>query len=200
MSKSRKIPLILFLIFVSGAMNALHAHPHVFITTEVGTVFDSTGICGFRVKYYFDPVYSQNLVQEFETDKNGTFEEAELKVLQEKAFSNLINYSYFLHVWAGGKKITHGDVSDFNAFIEYDELIYTFFIHTRIPVGPDEMKIKIAIYEHTYFLDVSLDEKKVTFENTSFYQLDYAVIKDKTLAYFYDQVYPPCIVLNVRKK
>lgn len=178
-----------------------NAHPHVFIDTDITVGFDSNGLGYLKVIFVFDEMFSSDFIKNFDTDKNGILDKKENSVIQEKAFSNLINYSYFTHVVAKGKEIKFTGVSNFNAKIKNQIVIYSFILKPHIPIGYDaQQTIKIAPFDKSYYIDVALNKQNISFENTNEYSYSYKIIEDKKLAYYYEQIYPECIVLTVKKK
>ena len=198
MKFSKKIIVVTLLLF-AFQIEAL-AHPHVFIETELTICFDKEGINKFKVKYNYDKMFSEELKQNFDTNKNNFFEASEIENIRTKAFSNLVNYSYFIHIRSRGKKIKNGDVSNFTAVITDNGVYYSFNLNTKIPISKTANIYKIATYEHTYYLDVTYKHNSTKFENTDYYDYTYKVIEDKSQAYYYKQIYPETIVLSIKKK
>src|SRR5690554_2795646 len=102
-----------------------YAHPHIFIHTDIDIYYNATGIEKLHVQFHFDEIFSEDLMQNFDADKNKSFSTKEIAEIKSKAFSNLKNYNYFIHIRAGGKKITIEDVSNFSARIDDGIVIYS---------------------------------------------------------------------------
>lgn len=192
--------LFIFIPLFFFARIEVFAHPHVFIETELIICFDKDGINKFKVKYNYDKMFAEELKQNFDINKNNIFEASEIENIRTKAFSNLVNYNYFIHTSCRGKKIKNGDVSDFTVVITDDGVYYSFNLNTKIPLSKTAKVCKIATYEHTYYLDVTYKHNSTKFENTDDYDYTYKVIEDKSQAYYYDQIYPETIVLSIKKK
>ena len=148
------------------------------------------------LKIFFFPNY---LKSNFDTDKNGFFSKEEIKIIQKKAFSNLINYNYFIHIITHKKKIKFRNVSDFNVYKKEDAIVYTFTLKPDIAINSNNETIKIAPYDQSYYIDVALKKRSLKFENTEGYSYSYRIIVDEQMAYYFDQIFPDCIVLTVKK-
>lgn len=174
------------------------AHPHLFIDADIQVELDSIGINRIQVSFAFDKMYSRDLISRFDTDQNGTISNEESNNMQENAFSNLINYNYFIHVIYHKNEIKFTSVYDFKARIKDDDIVvYSFALKPNIIIGSTTAIIKIAPYDHTYYIDVSLNKESVSIDNSYGYYYDYNIIEDKQLAYYYDQIFPDCIVLKL---
>lgn len=176
-----------------------YAHPHIFIDTEVTVCFNDAGISKLKVTFYFDKIFSEDLMQNFDANNNNSFEASEIEQIKENAFSNLVNFNYFVHAIYHNKKIVFKDVSDFSATIKGNVVSYSFTINTDFAIGANMEYIKIAFYDHSYFIDVSLNKETVKFENPNTFTYKYSVIEDKKLAYYYNQIYPDCMVISIKK-
>ena len=53
------------------------AHPHVFVDNRVTFLFDGSRLTGFRENWLFDEVFSDQLLQDFDTNHDGQFSKAE---------------------------------------------------------------------------------------------------------------------------
>lgn len=189
---------ITMLIFI-GSKNAF-AHPHVFIDTNIAIDFDDSGIGYLDVTFSFDNMFSADFISQFDTDQNNKIDEQENKTIQEKAFSNLENYNYFVHVIVSGQKLEFKEVYYFQAQIKNNIVVYSFKLKPNIPIEKESATIKIAPYDQSYYIDVALNKKDLKFENTEDYSFSYEIIEDKSQAYYYDQIYPDCLVLVVNRK
>lgn len=173
------------------------AHPHVFIETSVTVVYAQTSIEKLAIKYEFDAMFSTDLIQAFDKNKNNKFEQTEVTDLFNNAFSNLKEYNYFIHVVDGGKKLTFSSVNNFKAIIKDGKVLYYFDIKTNINTKTPK-KVKIAAYDHSYYIDVGLLQKNVRFKNSELATFDWKLIEDPSMAFYFDQLYPPCAVITFK--
>ncbi len=188
--------LLLFALFSVE----IFSHPHVFISTELKVCFNDQGMRGIEVKYVYAEMFTHELKQMYDVNKNEKFDENEVRVIKASAFSNLINYDYFVHVMFDNKKVKSTDVTDFKAYIEDGSAVYSFFLVNEIEFSSVPKVLKIAPYDHTYFIDVTLDEKKVEFEENTNIAYKFETFADKSQSYYYDQITPECVKLTVNRK
>lgn len=200
MKKIKLLYIFIICIFFVGKRTLTNAHPHVFIDTDITVGFNNAGLAYIKVAFVFDEMFSSDFIKNFDIDKNNILDEKEIKNVQENAFSNLVNYNYFIHVVVKGKKISFANVYDFNAKIQDQTVVYSFMLKPNIDIGDESQTIKIAPYDHSYYIDVALNKQNISFENTDGYIYSYKVIEDEQLAYYYEQIYPECIVLKVKKQ
>jgi ABC-type uncharacterized transport system substrate-binding protein len=194
------IKTIYILCIVLLLVKTGYAHPHIFIHTDIDVYYNATGIEKLHVQFHFDEIFSEDLMQNFDADKNKSFSTKEIAEIKSKAFNNLKNYNYFIHIRAGGKKITIEDVSNFSARIDDGIVVYSFDVQKHIPVSRENTTIKISPYDHSYYIAVYLNKQNIRFHNTDSFIHNYSVIEDKSQAYYYEQIYPETIVLQTRRK
>ena len=190
--------LSIFLLF-SLPGNAL-SHPHVFIYNSIKIVFDKKGLVGFRVKWVFDEMFSNMLIYDYDKNGNGSFEPSEIREIKNGAFSNLKSFDYFTHIKINGKPFKVKFVKDFSAKIKGDALTYRFFVPCHVLALSTFKKIKISIYDDSFYCSVFLTKNPIDFENTSPYEFHYRIGKNKKEAYYYGQVFPEEITLRFRLK
>ncbi len=186
--------LLLFLVFSSYIVSA---HPHIFIKTGVTVCFNGNLINKLKIEFEFDKVFSQELMQTFDNNKNYTFEQSEIEILEKKAFSNLVNYNYLIYVTDNDKKLTTDNITNFTASYKDGVVTYKFEIITDIKISESKKTVKIAAYDHSYYFSVEI--KSVKFENDNFISSSYEIIEDRKQAFYYNQIFPDCIILSVNK-
>ena len=189
---------ILFIIFIfTGTLS--FSHPHVFIKADITICYDETGIYKLKMKYTFDKIFSNELMQLFDKNKNKKFEASEITQVKAKAFSNLVNYEYFVHVMKDGIKIKHKSISGFTATINNGVVSYFFNVNTNVDIGISPEKIKIAVYDHSYYIDVAYNKENPKYEDYGRFICSHKIITDHKQAYYFKQIFPDCIVLDVNK-
>ncbi|MBI9068273.1 MAG: DUF1007 family protein [Salinivirgaceae bacterium] len=175
----------------------IKAHPHVFIETNITICFNHDNIDKLLICFDFDQMFSADIKQTFDKNNNAIFEPDEIEEIRKNAFSNLVNYNYFIHVIDGGSKLKIDSISDFKASINTKgKLQYFFTINTNINTVTPNKKIRIAAFDHSYFIDVALHEKGIKFINNSKVDYSWKLVEDKNMAYYYGQIYPSTVVLS----
>ncbi len=191
----RKI-LTIILIFITSLS---FAHPHVFINADITVCYDEVGISKLKMKYSFDKIFSNDLMQMFDKNKNNKLEASEVAQIKAKAFSNLVKYDYFVHIQNGDAKINTKNVSNFRAKVVNGVVSYYFDINTKIEIGNHPENIKIAVYDHSYYIEVVYNKGNPKFEDMGNFYYTHKIITDYKQAYYMNQIHPDCLVLDVNK-
>jgi ABC-type uncharacterized transport system substrate-binding protein len=190
---------LITLVFILLGLMKTYAHPHVFIDTKITVVFGQNTIEKLFVQFDFDPMFSAELIHGFDANASRQFEKNEIKNIYKNAFSNLKDYNYFIHFVDAGKKLTFTSVSDFNASINSaGKVQYTFTIDTDIKTNIANKKVKMAAYDHSYYFNVRLEKANVSFINQEQANFTWSFIQDKSMAYYFDQIYPNCAVISFK--
>lgn len=188
--------LCLLIICLIGFAPKAKAHPHVFIDASISMTFGEDSIDHLLITYAFDYMFSTDLTQRFDLDKSAAFNDAEVESIRQEAFSNLSQHSYFIHIIDDDRIVNIDTVSHFKAHITTEGIVqYTFVVSPKISTAPKFLKI--AVYDDTYYMDVQLLEKNVTFEKDDNIKYLWEVYEDEDMAYYYDQIYPTCLTLFI---
>jgi ABC-type uncharacterized transport system substrate-binding protein len=172
------------------------AHPHVFIDNIVTFVFAGGKLTGLRLLWGFDAVYSQSLIEDFDTDRDGKFSAAEIATMKKTSLTGLKPFGFFTHIWVDGKPMKAFDATDLTASRHGDFVIYDMQIKLAKPLDPRSNKIETSIFDDSYYIDVALNSAHpVVFEGLPDGQCSYKVTEDAKRAYYYDSVYPEVIQL-----
>ncbi len=155
---SRVVAAFLTLLSTGGVAEA---HPHVWVDTIVTALFDHGQVTALREEWWFDEEFTVEALSEVRKTKGMAaavpkpLTQVEVVQLQEKAFSNLANYSYFTHVWSGGKVIGLGkQVSSFLARMDGAKLAYSFTLPLAVPLDPRAASLRVGVWDDTYYVDV----------------------------------------------
>ncbi len=189
------------MIITSFTTFSLLAHPHVFIDNRISVVFNDKGLKGFKHEWFFDEMFSSTMIQEFDLDADGKFNEKEIKGIVRGAFSNLKEHNYFTDISINGQRFKIKEFKDFQAKIDSGVMIYKFFIPCGVTAIRENQEATIAVYDPTYFVQVLwASQKPYSFEDTSKVELRYEVIEDEKNAYYYGQIIPEALKINFRMK
>jgi len=165
--------LALFLVLSPAAVLA---HPHVFVAGKAVFVFDSKGLSGIRLKWFFDEMFGTQILEDYDTDRDGRFNPRELATLKNEAFSNLKNYNYFTHIKIDGQAFPVRAVKDFSAGVEGGELYYAFFVPCSVSAGTKPRTVVLMVFDPEYYVDFYLaGEVTVGVENADAYNTDFTV-------------------------
>jgi len=198
MTKSRITLAIVILLSVIST--TLKAHPHVFITSHINILYNTNGISAIEVKWTFDSMFTQLMIEEYDENLNGEFDKTEVDRLYKTAFINLRKSEYFTHIYIGDDKLIAKSASGFKASIVNGEMVYSFLIPVKISVTTEPKNISIYCYDDSYYMDIMIDEDKPLTSNNSDYIISYSIDEDANKAYYFDQIYPQVIRIKTRKR
>ena len=177
---------IISAIFFAGTAVSLYSHPHTFIDTKAECEFDSSGLKGFWINWTFDPMFTSQLLTDYDLDRNNVFSKEEISDIEINAFSNLINFYYFAYITENKKTFRPETVTDFSAEIKGKDIIYRFFIPYSSAVSEKGNKVILAVYDDTFFCDiamVSVEKRKNRFSDLFNINIFKRKNKDKTITY-----------------
>ena len=95
-----------FFLFISPSNS--FSHPHVFVYSSIKIVFDEKVLTGFKVKWAFVDMFSNMIINDFDKNKNGSFETSEIEAIKNEAFSNLKQLNFTVIVSACQKSRSQG--------------------------------------------------------------------------------------------
>lgn len=143
----------LFLISVFG----LAAHPHVWIDSHSEFHFSDGRLDRVSHRWIFDQAFSQSILFDYDSNRNGTIETSENRLIEAEAFSNLRHYGYFTHLEVGGREIEITETEAFQASVENGRLVYRFEIPLDLTVAAGWQRINLGVWDETYFVEVRYD-------------------------------------------
>jgi len=186
--------LVLSLLCVAAGPAA--AHPHVFIDNIVTFVFAGGKLTGLRLLWGFDAIYSQALLEDFDSDHDGKFSAAEMAKMKKTSLTGLKPFGFFTHIWVDGKPMKDFDATDLSATRHGDFVLYDMQIQLGKPLDPRTNRIEASIFDDSYYIDVALNSAHpVVFAGIPDGQCSYKVTDDAKRAYYYDSVYPQVILI-----
>src|SRR5262249_26160475 len=149
---------VLFAAFAITAAGGAHAHPHVWVTMKSEVVYAPDGsVVGVQHAWTFDDMFSAFATQGLESKKKGEFTREELKPLAEVNVTSLKEFDFFTVARADGKKQVFVEPKDY--WLEYKDNVLTlnFMLPLKTPVKAKTLQLDI--YDPTYFVDFTFDEK-----------------------------------------
>jgi len=143
------VPAVLLGAFLVLFPGFLCAHPHMSLESRVEFEYSGAACTGFWLDWTFDPYFSAAIIQEHDRDGDGHFSAAEAATVQERAFSNLRKYGYFVYLRSGKIRRQPQEVRRFSPEIRGDLLAYRFYIDlSGQGYGRD---FSMAIFDPTYY-------------------------------------------------
>jgi ABC-type uncharacterized transport system substrate-binding protein len=182
---------------LSGGAGPVAAHPHVWITSITTFLFEDRQLIGLRHRWEFDEFFSSYVIEEHDADGDGTFDTAETAAIEEAAFSNLRDYSYFTHARIDGEPLRLDRIEDFAATIQDGVLIYEFTLPLPEPVDPASLAFTAGLYDDEYYVEVLLDENDpVHFAGLPSGACTFEIHEDTANPIYFGMVYPLAIELK----
>lgn len=177
------------------------AHPHAFAETYLTISFDQNGLTAIKVRWLFDEMFSAMMAEDFDQDRNGRFSPEEVKLIEKEAFSNLVNYGYFTHIWIDGRKFEIKWVKDFNASLHKGRLIYSFTIPCHVKASANFKRLTISPYDPTFYTDMGFASKDAfLLQGNDSYTVESKAGRSQDITIYYGQVNPFELQLRFRKK
>ena len=154
-------PLRLWICILLGAFTASPslAHPHVWVTGEASFEFEQQALVKVGMRWQFDAFFSQVLEADFDTNSDGSFDDAETLAMNNQVFTSLKDFGYFTHLRAGEAQTeqTFDRVENFVISSDAGELIFEFDLVLSNPINPITLPVGISLYDPTVYVDIILD-------------------------------------------
>ena len=181
--------LLVSLLLALGLGIPAAAHLHMFIDSQVIAVFDEQQLSGFRVRWKFDQMFTASIRLDYDRNRDGQFNDQEARLIEQNAFANLRNYHYFITLTHGDKKYQVEQVEQFDAWMDGDRLAYEFFVPYALPVSAADNRVKLVIFDDTFFCDIAyVDEKPVSIEGLEFVSAKAEIQKNRDAGITYDPI------------
>jgi len=132
-----------------AAGNPAWAHPHVFIDSSLRFEMRGAECVGIQVEWTFDPVFSADVIGQFDRNRDGAFDAAENETVRSKAFSNLVKYGYFTFIRKRDERSFAETVERFQASQRDGRAIYRF----RVPLEGKGISgsFSVASFDTTFY-------------------------------------------------
>ncbi|QEN03983.1 DUF1007 family protein [Thiospirochaeta perfilievii] len=128
----KKQNLFLLLIFISSL--SLYAHPHMKIQAYSYNYFNENGLQGVYMQWEYDPMFSSQLIYNYDIDNNMEFSADEALELKIKYFDNIVDSNYYTYFYINDKLIENPEPVSFKAVIDKVDvvMILSFFVPLNI--------------------------------------------------------------------
>lgn len=181
----------------AGMAGQAAAHPHEFIDTRLVVHLDDCGIEGFHQYWIFDELFSAWIKEDFDVDRDGRFNRAELDTLYEETFSSIGEYGFFTRVLYQGREIPVTQVQNFFVEIKNGRAVYSFFAPLAMDI-PESREIVIAVYDETFYTQIMFPPKKVEFKgDLSGWQIHTVPQKMPGFRFYYGMLIPTAVRITI---
>lgn len=147
----KKILIIILILplYVMLLVQSVFSHPHVKIISTITFEFNGTTCEGCRVQWMFDDYFSASMINDFDKNRDGIFDDRELNDLYNGGFINLKNYGFFVFLRKGSERSNPERVSDFNAWQNDRKLFYSFYISFKDQRYSDDFYL--AVFDRSFY-------------------------------------------------
>jgi tRNA threonylcarbamoyladenosine biosynthesis protein TsaE len=136
------------------------AHPHVMIDAHAVVEFKEGRIVSLFMGWKLDPVYSSTIFKDFDKNKDGKLDAADMATIETEAFSDTKPTSYLTYPKVNGIPASGLSAVDFKVLGVKGALIYVFRLPLPEPVDPRKAAFSFSTYEETYYIDIDFPEDK----------------------------------------
>ncbi|NRB57014.1 MAG: DUF1007 family protein [Salinicola sp.] len=138
-----------------GAPPAALAHPHGWVDMSVEGIFDEQGrLTALRQRWRMDPFYSQVVMEEMATVKDGTSMAQRLDALGVEIRNNLATQHNLTNITLDGQPVAQGEVTDTDTDYRDDRLVYEFVLPLSTPQRLAGHTLSYRIFDPTYYIEM----------------------------------------------
>lgn len=119
---------IIFLLGIGLLLHlqAVSAHPHIWIDVDAVLVEDQEGPEGVRLEWRFDEFYSSGFLVDFDENRDRVFQQEEADAIYREAFLHLKDGGYFSYLQLDGEMLDFGQAYDFYVAFSSGQVVYQF--------------------------------------------------------------------------
>ena len=149
--------LLTTVIFLNISTKQISAHPHLFIDVAMKFILSDSGLSGIYTYWSIDEMNSAQIIDYYDTNRNGTFEKKELIQILKFTLPNIQDMTTIS--W-GLDFCDLQKVEKFNAVIKNKvTVVYSFFIPCNMRLKEiNDKKITVFFEDPTIF--IAFDLKK----------------------------------------
>lgn len=153
-----KLRALLGLAALGLIASETHAHPHVWVTGQASFQIEDTKLTRVGMRWQFDAFFSQVLGSDFDTNADGTFDDAETQAMKDQVFTSLRDFGYFTHIRTsdGEKRDAFERVENFFVGQDKGELVFEFDLVLAEPLDPLQNPVGLSLYDPTIYVDLIL--------------------------------------------
>jgi ABC-type uncharacterized transport system substrate-binding protein len=168
------------------------------ITNRCIVHWDGDRLSSIQLEWDFDKYFSAEIIQGYDLNADGRFDEVELKEIYLFAFSNLEKYHYFAFFREGEERFTPGSVENFSARYQDRVLTYSFYFPLK---DYQSRELYIAIYDYSFFCQVRYDEETpvILQYDKDLLKPEFSIGENKDYPVYYDP-YAPSSDMTLHKK
>ena len=169
-------------------------HPHVWIDAVVKPQFEDGKIVAFAIDWTFDELYSFLVIDDFDSNKNGTLEDEELDTLAKASKDTLATTSYFTRIMADNEKLQNVEFENLTASSFLERISYHFTARLKEPLDIRTQNVTFATFDENYYIEITLNrDDPVRFEGDWPKACRYEIGRDEINKIYFDLVAPTVV-------
>lgn len=169
-------------------------HPHVWIDTVVKPQFEGGQLTAFKIDWTFDELYSFLVIDDFDSNKNGTLDVEELEALAKASRDTLGAIDFFTRVTLDGEVLRSIDFENLTASSHLERISYHFTATLKEPVDIRTRDLTFATYDENYYIEILLNEDDpVRFEGDWPKACRFEIGRDEINKIYFDLVSPTVV-------
>ena len=200
-----KTALLRFTCLGLALTGIIIAHPHVWVDNTVEAVFDENGLARFNLVWRFDEMYSGSVLVDYDDNRDGRLDAAEVDALQKDAFVQLSDYpenDFLTYLYVDGEQKPLDSIEGFTVgFPDDGRMTYSFSVPVALEATSTNRTVAISTYDATYYTEFLVSGCSVRKDDNSArveYELENVLNKDRK--YNYDQVATEDVTLTFRSR
>ena len=168
MNLSRQIcSTLVVTMLLCGWPQGAWAHPHVWVDYAIEARFNTQGLVGFQHRWTFDEMFSSQIMEMFDNDRDGQFSGLEIEEVRQGAFEYLSEYDYFIQIMINRTPFLVSGVQDFQATIQGHRVSYDFFVPCPVAASSEPKDVYMLIADMEYFVDLGLQRNGLSISGHS---------------------------------
>ena len=133
------------------------AHPHVWIDASVEVLFENNRVVGYRIAWTFDELISAAMLEDFDTDGDGTISAVEAPEVVTQIFEPYAEINHMTLLRVDGAETAFARVADASASAADGRLSIIFTAALATPLDPRSHALALGVFDPEYFVEILLD-------------------------------------------
>lgn len=170
------------------------SHPHVWIDAVVKPQFKDGKIVAFAIDWTFDELYSFLVIDDFDSNKNGTLDGEELDALAKASVDTLAISNYFTRIMVDNERLKDISFENLTADIFLERISYHFTAQLKEPLDIRTQDVTFGTFDESYYIEILLDQNDpVRFEGDWPRACRYEIARDEVNKIYFDLVAPTIV-------
>lgn len=146
------------LLFITLSFGTAVAHPHVWIDSQLAVRLEAGRVSTLTITWVFDELYSELVLEDFDSDGDGVLGDAELAELARTSAETLPESSFFTQLRIDGQEQGVTSVEALTASLEEGLIVYRFTVKLPEPTDGKEKPLAVGLFDASYYVEMTLVE------------------------------------------